>query len=390
MDKMTGKMHLWVNEPVEQDGMTTAGITIEGFLTKDFRLWYRFPEKYRPALTNGADPFVLAMIFSAMLSGKDMHVHGQVSPSLLRNLDEFQSAWVSWRPYQYTKIEITADSVHEQQNAGTDSAISAFSGGVDSAFTALCHTKGKHGGGNRNLKACLMVHGFDIDLFRLEVFQRSFEKSKRMLDSIGMDLIAVTTNFQDMRNPWWDAHGAALASALMLFQGGFTAGIVPSTEPYDGLVLPWGSNPVTDWMMSSETFAIVHYGASFSRTGKIRELSEWPEALRDLRVCMVGKDQDRNCNVCEKCVRTILNFRVLGLPLPGCFDRDVSDFRIMRLSGLTATQEAELRRILFFAKKKAIKATWVRALQICLFKNRQHSRLNTLIRGLKRIPRKHK
>lgn len=384
---MPNKTHIWVEKPLDQSGMMTVGMTVEGPQLERKRIWYQIPNEYSTSLTKSSDPFLLAMIFSAMRLRTDLHVHGEVSPSLLRNLEEFQSAWVCWLPKKYAMVDITADAEHEQPaKHDGKKAVTLFSGGVDSSFTAFRHKTGRCSRRNVELQAGLMVHGFDIWLAERDDFARAARKAKRMLDSIGIQLIPMTTNIRELGDPWWDFHGIASASCLALLQGGFSVGVIPSTEPYNALVLPWGSNPVTDWMMSSKSFAIVHDGASFTRTEKVREIAGWPEALQHLRVCMVGKpgEHDANCGICEKCVRTILNFRVLGIDLPGCFEKDVTDEQIAGLRGLDQLKIAELDRILTVAKAEGISDSWVKTLKSCIRRNRMHMGVEKLTRRIRR------
>lgn len=101
----------------------------------------------------------------------------------------------------------------------------------------------------------------------------------------------------------------------MLLQNEHTDGLIASSEPYSSLLLPWGSNPITDRLMSSDSFSIVHDAAAVTRNQKVRAISTWKEATRSIRVCWQGEHMDRNCGRCEKCIRTILNFRVMGLGL---------------------------------------------------------------------------
>lgn len=383
---MTRKTHLWPEAPVRSGDTVTAGVLVEGPQHDRSRVWYRIPGRFGDLITERGDPYVLVMLFTAMRIPTDLHVHGEVSPSLLRNLDEFQSAWVCWRPERYTKVEITADTEREHPGAGaTDSAVTLFSGGVDSSFTAYRYRKGLCGRQNLDLRAGLMIHGFDIPLERKEVFSRAARRAESMMKSLGMEFIPMVTNLRDLGEPWWDMHGAAPASCLSLLQGGFSAGLIPSTEPYNGLVLPWGSNPVTDWLLSGASFRIIHDGAAFSRVEKVRMISGWEEALRHLRVCMIGKEseEDRNCNVCEKCIRTILNFRVLGLALPGCFEHDISDRQIAGLRGLDDLKIAELQRVLTYARQRSLSASWMRALQVCLAQNRLELKLKKTARKLR-------
>jgi len=378
---MINKTHLWPEQPSETGDTITWGVTIENANNKCSHLWYRIPVEYKEIITAGCEPFVLGALFMAMSQATDLVVHGQVSPSLLRNLEEFQNAWISWRPEWYTKIEIMADRELESSKAVNSArAIMAFSGGVDASFTAWSHKKGQRGRLTCDIATGVMVHGFDIPLDRGDDFRFAAEKSTRMLASLGMTLIPVTTNFRELEGDWEDTHGAGLASCLMLFQDNYARGVIASTEPYNSLVIPWGSNPITDPLLSGNSFQIIHDGAAFTRSEKIRTIAQWPEALRNLRVCWQGEQKDRNCGRCEKCVRTILNFRVMGIDLPECFEHDVTDQQILSLKGLRpgTPQFVSLEEILSTARTAAISESWVTALEQCLYKNRmgangQHS-----------------
>lgn len=363
--------HLWQEETTQVDGFTTLSVTIEQPNQTRSRLWYRLSSEYTSHLTKNCDPFVIATIFLAMQQSTDLVVHGEVSPSLLQNLAEFQAAWSCWCPQRYRQVEITADVEREQLKASTDKAIAAFSGGVDGCFTLWRHRMGRCGRWQRNIQAGLMVHGFDIPLEQEEVFHRAAQKSKVMLSSLGVELIPIATNFRSLKQDWEDAFGTGIASCLMMFQGGYTAGLIGSSDPYHALNLPYGSNPITDSLLSSHSFQIICDGASFTRLQKVQEIANWQEAYTNLRVCWQGSQPDKNCGRCEKCIRTILNFRVIGLGLPPCFEQDVSDRQILAIQGLHKAQLIELDPILEAAKAANISESWVKALEVCIRQNRR-------------------
>ncbi len=382
---MANKTHLWIEDTIERDGETLAGAMIEGPMQERKFLWYRLANEYDCALTKRADPFLLAAIFSAMRGHADLAVHGEVSASLLRNLEEFQAVWNCWLPQKYSKIEISAEVEKGQaKSTNLERAVAAFSGGIDSCFTVWRHRNGKCGRLRRNLQAALMVHGFDIPINEDDAFKNAAGNARKMLDSLNIKLITMATNFRDLGDDWEDAHGAAIASCLMLLEDYYETGFVASTEPYSNLVLPWGSNPVTDGLMSSDVFQIVHDGAAFTRNDKVREILNWPEALKYLRVCWQGERRDRNCGCCEKCIRTILNFRVVGASLPECFEQDVSDSQILGLRGLNAVQTAYLVEILLAAKAVPVRQSWVGALERCVAQNRSSASGGKFLRGLRR------
>lgn len=364
--------HVWIEQPQQSAGQLTLSAVIELPGKRREVLWYRVPLEYEPMLTKGHDPFVLGTLFTAMREASDLVIHGEVSPSLLRNLEEFQAAWACWKPDQYTKIEIRAEQEREQPLAGgTPLAISAFSGGVDGCFTVWRHRTGHRRRGQRELEAGLLVHGFDIPLEQTEVFDRAAANAQRMLESLGVKLLRMATNFKQLKQDWEDVFGIGIASCLMFFQGRYAEGLIGSSEPYSSLVLPWGSNPVTDGLLSSLTFGVVHDGAAYTRTDKVREICAWPEALRDLRVCWQGGRLDRNCGRCEKCIRTVLNFWAIGQPRPACMPYDVTDRQIKAITGLNAPQAGELEQILEVAHSAGVRDSWVEVLAKTVWRNRR-------------------
>jgi hypothetical protein len=330
------------------------------------------------AVTEWMDPFVLATIHLAMSEEADLRVHGKVSPSLIRNLDDFQRAWSVWKPLEFPHpVDVVGDAELEEDLSGLDrTAISTFSGGVDSSFTAYRHATGTGLRYPRRLTAGVMSHGFDIPLNEEAAFQEAARRSRTMLESIGMSLIPVSTNFRDLPLEWSYVHGAAIASTLMLFRKRFSEGLIGQTVAYEALEsMREGVNAVTDWWLSTDSFTVIPDGAGFGRAEKIWALKDWPEFLENLRVCWAGPYHFKNCCRCEKCTRNILTFRVLGLGLPPCFESDVSNRQIR---GLTRLKEFTMRvgydGILRLARERGIDEPWVRELERCLKRNRRRHR----------------
>ena len=342
-------IHLWPEAVRKDDESVVASATIEMPNGGRQILWYRVPERHAARLHPACDPFVVGLVHLLMRTGHDVRVHGQVSPSLLRNLTEFQAVWASWVP-DLRNVEIVGDRETEAAAASdSNSAIAAFSGGVDSCFTVFRHARGAGERYPYRAAAGVMVHGFDIPLDEPEAFESAAARSRTMLTSLGVDLITVATNYRTIVPDWNHSYGAAVASCLMLFGGGFRAGLIGQGLTYvevclqregpkavEGWPLPAcsfgvhyeGSNPFTDPLLSTDGFTIIPDGAAFGRADKILAMSSWREFLTNLRVCWAGPHKDRNCCKCEKCIRNILTFRALGLGLPPCFPCDVSDSQL--------------------------------------------------------------
>jgi hypothetical protein len=369
---MMRRLHLWKDELIRSGDSVTAGVTIEDDRGSKRKLWYRVPARFADKLTESYDPFVAGTIFTAMRESSDLVVHGDVSGKLLENLEEFRAAWSCWHPQKYSRIEIVADNEtslppHER----SDEAIAAFSGGVDGSFTVYRHHKGLCGRLKKNIKAGVFIHGFNIALDRQDIFDRAAERARSMLDSLGIELITAATNFRELGDSFRDAHAAEIASCLLLFEDMYPTALIASSEPYNDLRFPWGSNPITDRLLSSDRLEFIHDANAYTRSEKIEVISEWPEALKHLRVCWQIDNLDRNCCKCEKCVRTILNFRVLGAGLPECFDQDATDSMIRNIKTANTVTLSFLEEILLKARERSISESWVSALDKAVKRNRK-------------------
>ncbi|MFD7003213.1 hypothetical protein ACFWA5_44940 [Streptomyces mirabilis] len=340
-------------------------------------LWYRVDARHESHLTDVMDPFLLAALFLAMRKGEDLHVEGSVTATLLENLEEFQAAWVQWRPDRYSVVGLSADrEVPDRARSDARPAVQTFSGGVDSAFTTIRHVKKAAGRGSYDLTGAVMVHGFDIPLEERKAYDALYARSVPLLQGVGVELLPVTTNFRKLWHSdlshWEDAFATGMASVLTLFSGKYEHGIVASSEPYGSLVLPWGSNPMTDWMLSGGRIRMHHDATGIERSDKVAGLARlWPEGADNLRVCWQGEQKDRNCCRCEKCIRTILNFKVSDSPLPRAFPHDVTPGQIRSLRGLAEAHVNPLRQILATARKRKVTAEWVDALADCIAANEE-------------------
>jgi hypothetical protein len=320
---MTGRREeiaLWPQGPRQAGDQLELAARLEQPGRASVLTWFRVGPGHRGKVAESADPFVLAALFPAMQSGRNLRVHGRVSPSLLGNLEDFQAAWHRWRPGRYTPIAVLAEEEADRDPGADDLAIFAFSGGLDSCFSAHRHTRGEAGRATRSLRAGVMVHGFDIPLDRPDDFASAAENSRRILDSIGIELIPVACNLKPVGSllgvDWEDSHGALIAACLHLVGGNVSAGLIASTHSFDDLQLPWGSNPLTDPMLSSAGFAVRNDGGRYSRREKAAAVAEWPEAMRRLRVCWQGQLKDRNCGECPTCVHTAVCFVINGSDPP--------------------------------------------------------------------------
>lgn len=312
------------------------------------------------------DGFLFGIVFYAMRLGQDVRVHGAVSDTALRNLNEFQEAWTLWKRGRYRKVAFVPDEViSDVAILRKDEAIAAFSGGVDSIFTLLRHATGRLGLGAYPLKrSVLMVHGFDVPLAEQKQFDALKERTEPLLNDLRIEVKTIRTNLKDLAlQGWEDSFSSQLACCLHNYAHAFGYALIGSSEPYNALILPWGSNPATDYLLSGAALRIIHDGAGYSRTEKVETLAQNPLASAAVKVCWEGKETHKNCGVCEKCVRTRLNYLAVGVADPACFDTPFDLATIRAINLRNDAQCAELLSIAAYAKSKGIEAPWLRALE---------------------------
>lgn len=276
------------------------------------------------------DVALTSVLLRAMQEGRDVVVEGTVSPRLMSGLESLQSIWHRWRPNRYQPIQIQATSEAEAIAApqATRPALCAFSGGVDASFTLFRHLHGLAGRTNRTLGAAMLVHGMDIPLSRPSEYDNAADKAERMLSGTGIRLIRMRSNASDLNQSYEDSFGLTLSACFLTLQDRFGWALRGSDEPYESLVLPWGSTPLTDPLCSTGAMQMEHDGCGFDRCEKVAWLSSHSNVLSELRVCWEGPGKDRNCGECEKCTRTMLNFWAMGLSVPNAFPTDLTPDRV--------------------------------------------------------------
>jgi hypothetical protein len=281
------------------------------------RLWWETVEGDPPPIPDRLDVAALALVAKAMNFTQDLHLDGPVSWRLLANLEEHIDAWTQWRPDIFRPVAITAEEVVDDRGDGAgdlaDRGVLAFSGGVDATYAAFAHARRLLGRRSLTLTAAVLVQGFDIPLDDVHAFDLATIGARSMAGELGVPLVAVRTNWQAVADPEWQmTFGPAIAAVLHLFPDRAGNVVLASDTTYGDFTIPWGSNPVTSPLLSSSRLRMVQPGAGATRTEKVRAIAELRSVREHLRVCWEGDEPGRNCERCEKCVRTKVNLLAAG------------------------------------------------------------------------------
>lgn len=282
------------------------------------------PQSFVPRIR----PFLLAFLVPAMRLGRPIRLEQPLDQTTFQNLMEWQGAMARWLPKQLKVVPIHCQFEPEPPKpvASQGRALTAFSGGVDSCFTAWRHTVAPPTGDYRRtqLGAGMMVHGFDIPEAHSAVFESAFQRSRETLASLGLDAYRLRTNLRSLERSFrclWEeeTHGIWLTAALSVLEPWFERVIIPSSYAYEILKLPWGSNPVTDGFFGSEATPVWHDGSAYDKLGKVRAIAQHAGIEPGVRVCWEGIQLDRNCGRCFKCSATQVCYWLCGVRNPKCF-----------------------------------------------------------------------
>jgi len=348
------------------------------------------PEAFVPRLR----PFLLAFLVPAMRVGLPLQLEQPIDQTTWHNLMEWQAAMAAWFPERLKVIPIRGPFEPEPPKlAPADRwGLTAFSGGVDSCFTALRHSLGADTGLYRHtqLRAGLMVHGFDIPEPQAAVFESAFQSSVRVLSSLGLDAYRLRTNLRSLEATFgcdweYEAHGIWLAAALATLEPFFGQVLIPSSYAYETLRLPWGSNPVTDVLLGSEATPVWHDGAALLKLGKMQTIASHPGIQHGLRVCWEGAQLDRNCGRCFKCVATQVCYWLCGVPRPECFPQPCQLADVARVP-LKTTANCHLFQRLHAEADRQKTGNLAAALAAALWRNKRQ-RLRRKLKQLSLHPR---
>lgn len=280
---------------------TSAGLELSGDLS-GFRLFYRFASG-GPGAVRG-DAFLPPALLVSMLLGEALEFDGdaRISPRLLSGVDTIQDVLGTWDP-RFRRVAVRA--VSEPGGSRQAGVAAFFSGGLDGAYTLARHAS--------EITHLVFLRGSDIPLERREpLFAAALRRNREVAGAYGKELVVVETNALSLgRRAGVDPfifYGAILAGAALAL--GFPRTYVGAGQTYAEL-WPAGAHLLLDPHWATEGTGLVHAGAEASRTAKLRELGSHPSLLRALRVCL--SSEDYNCGRCEKCLRTMLALRLLGL-----------------------------------------------------------------------------
>lgn len=281
-----------------------------------FDLWYRFPLWCEPYLSplNG-DPFLAALLLTAMRIGERLVIAAPVSARLIEALPDLQAIYACFDSHNArVAVEVTARDATSPTDGDNAGVGLFFSLGVDS-FHSLLKNQRDHPDDAKSVSHLISAHGFDV---AFDGWDETFPPAllanfQRVAHERGKTLIPVATNVRRVTErlaPWTLVHGGAMASIALALGGGLRRALIAASTTYDKLY-PWGSHPVLDPLWSTEQLTVVHDGCEVNTIDKTGIIAGSDLVLETLRPC-AGYGPGYNCGQCLKCLRTMLDLLQFG------------------------------------------------------------------------------
>lgn len=287
-------------------------------------LWYGVEKKYAQYFTQRADPFLLAMLGTAMRRGLDIRCESPVSQRLLYQLqNNYIPSLV--KVGRAKRILIHAPYASDkEENAGARAT--GFTGGVDSLYTIMRHTSDNVPPDFRLTHVTVLnVGAFKGNHYR-QNFQRACEYARRFAEEQGLGLVCVDSNFNEVLKTSQSVNGLhsfagelpyRIFGAAHALSGLFSEYYLSAEVPFWQFTLAEKEPPedisyfdlFSALACSTDTLTCHCTGGEVTRIQKLEALSDWTPSYRWLHACFTAEG---SCGVCRKCVMAQTVFYCLG------------------------------------------------------------------------------
>ena len=282
-------------------------------------LWFSVGAEHEDLLSARADHVAVALLLPAMRYGRDLHVGGTVTDSLLHRLNHDLQSLVRAVHPDYRAIAVTADDA-VPAGPPPHGVMTGFSGGVDSFATLMEYflaTDIPEGLRvthlvNNNVGA----HGVGGDA----LWEARWRALAPVPAELGLPFIRVDSNL-DAHYPqmgFMETVTLRNAAAAHLLGGGMGRSYHASEGTYRNVRMPPPAGDIglagamTFPLLSTPALVLESTGSGRSRIERTLALVGMPYA-QYLDVC-VDADPRRptNCSRCWKCMRTMLTLDIAG------------------------------------------------------------------------------
>ena len=309
---------------------------------KTEEIYIKLPISEKEYITKLYDPYVVFNLYKMMSIGGDCYIDGDVSKSLLDNLEMYCNCWKIWLPDKIKSINILAkNEIDDEPKKLNNDAILSFTGGLDSTASLYIHYKGLAGRNSKNIKKLVGITGArDIsstrganDITYQEIYNKKTNKMNDIAHSLGFSVVPIQTNLYETNTifSWGDEFITLYVSIMMLYQDIYNNLIISSDQTVipEAIYIPHASNPISNRFLKSNKFNLITEGEFLTRVDKLNIIKDSKIPLNKLLACDAAfKDTIKCCGICAKCVITKFNFLIAGIDVDfnELYDNPTIDF----------------------------------------------------------------
>lgn len=305
-----------------------ASITWEDCDRKTQEIYFETAEAFSNDLSSNPHSFLVACIMPALHFGEKrilIKTDEKICPELvdgLTNAMNWMRLWWYNPTKNIVKIETKGASAFVPKEKKNRAGF-FFSGGIDALATLRANRIDYSMDHPGSIRDGLLVFGLEVN--DPKAFGYLLGLASIIAKDAKLTLIPVYTNIRslgpeedmDFWGNFWvkEFMGAAFSSIAYAFTNRLTVISLSSDHDIPN-IYPFSSHPLINYNYASSELRFKLEGISLSRFEKTKLISGWDVAIKHLRVCNKPETYrpDRlNCGECEKCVRTMLSLKALGV-----------------------------------------------------------------------------
>lgn len=281
-----------------------------------YELYYEVSNQYKNYLTvELSDAAIVCVLLYAMERNWDIECEGNISERLYNQINKYLIPAISRNISRYSLISIiakTSNVCFKGKAVGTD-----LSCGVDSFYTALKSLDYPKSSSLRLTHCCFFNSGstgFWGGTKARTLYEKRMERFKYVGNELGCEFLACDSNMTEFllqENEM--THVFRTLSFPLALQKLFSTYYFASTYPFEDFKFtdfdPSYYDILTLTMLSTQNIRFELVGAETSRLGKVRYLADYEITYNNLHVCITD---EYNCGHCRKCLRTMLDFYLIG------------------------------------------------------------------------------
>lgn len=290
-------------------------------------LWFSVDTKYSDWFAIDVyDCFLVEAVYMAMYYGEDVEIDGLVSKRLYKNLTQYMMPFIKSLKTDFKLVNVKVKGYKEAEKNGLGVVGTGFSGGVDSFSTIICRYENES---DLEYKInCLFF--FNLGQYpgktaedRYKNAMEHYENSKRFSDEVGLPFVFLDSNMFDYYLPQWEYDAGTLCriSAILALQRAISKYYIAGSYHYlqqntsETKHLDDIGDSFIYYVVSPASTEIILDGGQFYRSDKVVQLSSYQPATRHLNVCVnpnLDLSKEKNCSICHKCLRTLIDLDSLG------------------------------------------------------------------------------